>query len=100
MFLPLFFSHRCARTALVARRAASCAVKLTHAHTGAKPTPPEADAFARAPPGVFPDPQFVADVAAVGASGGTGIALLGDAAHAFPPDVGQGVNAALEVRSR
>jgi 2-polyprenyl-6-methoxyphenol hydroxylase-like FAD-dependent oxidoreductase len=53
----------------------------------------EADAFASCRPGVFPAPcfspkqQFLLPKA--------GICLVGDAIHAFPPDIGQGVNAAL-----
>ena len=48
----------------------------------------------RSVPGAFPAPQFVRTLATE--VGGTGFAILGDAAHAFPPDVGQGVNSALE----
>jgi kynurenine 3-monooxygenase len=54
----------------------------------------EAAGFVAATPGVFPACSFVPTLSRV--AGGTGVALLGDAAHAFPPDVGQGVNAALE----
>jgi len=48
----------------------------------------------QAVPGTFPAPQFVRTLATE--VGGTGFAILGDAAHAFPPDLGQGVNSALE----
>ena len=54
----------------------------------------EAEAFVRGSPGAFPAPQYVRTLATE--VGGTGFAILGDAAHAFPPDVGQGVNSALE----
>ena len=54
----------------------------------------EAEAFVAARPGAFPAPRFVRQLAA--RRGRTGVVLLGDAAHSFPPDVGQGVNAALE----
>ena len=54
----------------------------------------EAEDFASATPGAFPAPcysprqQLVLPKAAV--------CLVGDAVHAFPPDIGQGVNAALQ----
>ena len=48
-------------------------------------------ALLSAPAGIFPDPQYVRTL--VSQAGGTGVALIGDAAHAFPPDLGQGLNA-------
>lgn len=61
-------------------------------------------AFAESEGGVFPAPQASDGVAYVLEKGGggeaapsaTAVLLVGDAAHAFPPDLGQGVNAALQ----
>jgi 2-polyprenyl-6-methoxyphenol hydroxylase-like FAD-dependent oxidoreductase len=68
-------------------------------------------AFADSEGGAFPDPQASDGVAYVLGGGGGGggeeddqpgppaaaaVLLVGDAAHAFPPDLGQGVNAALQ----
>jgi 2-polyprenyl-6-methoxyphenol hydroxylase-like FAD-dependent oxidoreductase len=60
----------------------------------------EANQFAQSDGGVFPVPQFSPrlhyllkpDSERISA----GVLLLGDAIHCFPPDIGQGVNAALE----
>lgn len=52
------------------------------------------EAFAAGPTVTFPIPTM--PHALGGGVGTTGVALVGDAAHAFPPDLGQGVNAALE----
>jgi 2-polyprenyl-6-methoxyphenol hydroxylase-like FAD-dependent oxidoreductase len=47
--------------------------------------------------GKFPDPQYSTHVHAVlGDAQPASCVLLGDAAHAFPPDLGLGVNSALE----
>ena len=51
--------------------------------------------FAASPGGRFPQPQTTKG-GAVWASGATGVVLVGDALHAFPPDLGQGVNSALK----
>jgi kynurenine 3-monooxygenase len=40
--------------------------------------------------------RSLAGLASIRRSGESGVALLGDAAHSFPPDLGLGVNSALE----
>jgi len=58
----------------------------------------DAEAFLEGKVGEFPAPQFVRGMQLFleEGSGTAGFALLGDSIHAFPPDIGQGVNAALE----
>ncbi|MEO0463875.1 MAG: NAD(P)/FAD-dependent oxidoreductase [Pseudomonadota bacterium] len=58
----------------------------------------EARDFVSMAPGAFPAPQYVPTMhAALGpADDQTHVLLAGDAAHAFPPDLGMGVNAALQ----
>ena len=53
----------------------------------------EADSFANGEPGAFPAPCYSPKQFLLLPSAGIG--LVGDAVHAFPPDIGQGVNAAL-----
>lgn len=68
-------------------------VPLDAAHVGAA----ELERFASARGGVFPQPQHCADAAlAPDGPGGCAAVLAGDALHAFPPDLGQGVNAGLQ----
>lgn len=52
------------------------------------------EAFAAGSTVAFPTPLM--PKALGGGVGTTGVVLTGDAAHTFPPDLGQGVNAALE----
>jgi kynurenine 3-monooxygenase len=63
-------------------------------------SPEEADRFAKSEGGYFPIPQYCSGLYFLlpqeQASDTTGVALLGDAIHCFPPDIGQGVNSALE----
>lgn len=58
----------------------------------------EAEDFVSLDAGAFPAPQYAASLhASFGAGEARNHALLiGDAAHAFPPDLGLGVNAALQ----
>ncbi|KAL3799590.1 hypothetical protein HJC23_008717 [Cyclotella cryptica] len=55
----------------------------------------EWDRFARAEGTRFPHCQYSRGMAVWDENGDSGVALVGDAIHAFPPDIGQGVNAGL-----
>ncbi len=55
----------------------------------------EAEEFGQSRGGRFPPCQRALALG-VGLEGGRGACLVGDAAHAFPPDIAQGVNAGLE----
>ena len=50
--------------------------------------------------GIFPQPQYCSGLYRIWGqpqdNQGTAVILLGDAVHCFPPDIGQGVNSALE----
>jgi len=70
-------------------------------------TEEEIERFANSSGGVFPNPQccnamhYVPTVDKEDNNSGekngqTAVVLVGDAVHAFPPDLGQGVNSALE----
>lgn len=56
----------------------------------------EAERFAASHGARFPKPQFPSKFIKVLDGNRSGVALVGDALHAFPPDLGQGVNAGLE----
>jgi len=55
----------------------------------------EWDRFAKAEYTSFPPAQRCTGLAAVSPQGQAGVVLVGDACHAFSPDIGQGVNAGL-----
>jgi len=57
-------------------------------------TEKEIETFAKQRGGEFPSPQFVPRLQCSDSK--ANVVLVGDAIHAFPPDIGQGVNAALE----
>jgi 2-polyprenyl-6-methoxyphenol hydroxylase-like FAD-dependent oxidoreductase len=56
----------------------------------------EWDRFAKATGTTYPYCQFSPGSAVVSPRGDTGVVLVGDACHAFPPDIGQGINAGLQ----
>ena len=51
--------------------------------------------FSTAQGTTFPKCQYCAGMQVTHPSGKTGVVLVGDAIHAFPPDIGQGINAGL-----
>uniref|UniRef100_A0A7S3Q8B6 FAD-binding domain-containing protein n=1 Tax=Chaetoceros debilis TaxID=122233 RepID=A0A7S3Q8B6_9STRA len=55
----------------------------------------EWDRFAKAKGTSFPYCQYSPGLQASPENGNCGIVLLGDSAHSFPPDIGQGINAGL-----
>jgi 2-polyprenyl-6-methoxyphenol hydroxylase-like FAD-dependent oxidoreductase len=55
----------------------------------------EWDRFARAQGSRFPHCQYSNGVALSSLDRRSGVALVGDAIHSFPPDIGQGINAGL-----
>jgi len=63
-------------------------------------SPEEIARFTASAGGKFPMPQYCSGLHRIWGepegNQGTGVILLGDAAHCFPPDIAQGVNSALE----
>jgi kynurenine 3-monooxygenase len=55
----------------------------------------EWDRFAKARSKAFPPCQYCPALQASAENGESGVVLLGDAAHSFSPDIGQGVNSGL-----
>ena len=56
----------------------------------------EWDRYAKAKGTTFPFCQYSPGSAVASPKKDTGVALVGDACHAFPPDIGQGINAGLQ----
>jgi 2-polyprenyl-6-methoxyphenol hydroxylase-like FAD-dependent oxidoreductase len=56
----------------------------------------EWDRFARAQGTSFPKCQYCPGLEVSSPDGSAGVALVGDACHAFPPDIGQGINMGLQ----
>lgn len=56
----------------------------------------EWERFAQTPGITYPEPQFSHGSVAVGPAEQSGVVLVGDTCHAFPPDIGQGINSGLE----